>query len=122
MARKTYIIGNWKMHGTRASGQALANAIRSAAIRPNTEVVLCPPATLLSLVAPASFTPLGYDAGSVTTGVLTTPVVIAVAVALSSVLAGRSTVSDGFGILGLTSIGPIIAILIPLSRILPGAQ
>ncbi|HEX7122289.1 MAG TPA: DUF1538 domain-containing protein [Gemmatimonadaceae bacterium] len=67
---------------------------------------------LLSFVAPAAFAPLAYDAGSVTTGVLTAPVVIAVAVGLSSVLAGRSTVSDGFGILGLTSIGPIIAILI----------
>jgi Protein of unknown function (DUF1538) len=69
-------------------------------------------AILLSFVAPAEFVPLAYDAGSVTTGVLTAPVVIAVAVGLSSVLAGRSAVSDGFGVLGLASIGPIIAILI----------
>jgi hypothetical protein len=69
-------------------------------------------ALALSLIAPAEFVPLAYDAGSVTTGVLTAPVVIAVALGLSSVLAGRSTVSDGFGVLGLASIGPIIAILI----------
>jgi hypothetical protein len=69
-------------------------------------------ALVLSFVAPAEFVPLAYDAGSVTTGVLTAPVVIAVAVGLSSVLAGRSAVSDGFGVLGLASIGPIIAILI----------
>lgn len=69
-------------------------------------------AILLSFVAPPAFVALAYDAGSVTTGVLTAPVVIAVAVGLSSVLAGRSTVSDGFGILGLTSIGPIIVMLI----------
>jgi hypothetical protein len=69
-------------------------------------------ALALSFVAPAEFVPLAYDAGSVTTGVLTAPVVIAVAVGLSSVLAGRSAVSDGFGVLGLASIGPIIAILI----------
>jgi hypothetical protein len=69
-------------------------------------------AIILSLVAPEGFVPLAYDAGSVTTGVLTAPVVIAVAVGLSSVLAGRSAVSDGFGILGLASIGPIITILI----------
>ncbi|EAQ36010.1 putative membrane protein [Nitrobacter sp. Nb-311A] len=67
---------------------------------------------LLSFLAPAAFVPLAYDAGSVTTGVLTAPVIIAVAVGLSSVLAGRSAVSDGFGLLGLASIGPIIAILI----------
>ena len=30
---------------------------------------------------------------------------------MSSVLAGRSAVSDGFGIVGFASIGPIIAIL-----------
>lgn len=69
-------------------------------------------AILLSFLAPAAFVPLAYDAGSVTTGVLTAPVIIAVAVGLSSVLAGRSAVSDGFGLLGLASIGPIIAILI----------
>lgn len=69
-------------------------------------------ALALSLIAPAEFVPLAYDAGSVTTGVLTAPVVIAVALGLSSVLAGRFTVSDGFGVLGLASIGPIIAILI----------
>jgi hypothetical protein len=67
---------------------------------------------LLSFVAPAEFVPLAYDAGSVTTGVLTAPVVIALAVGLSSVLAGRSAVSDGFGLLGFASIGPIIGIMI----------
>src|SRR5690606_18911008 len=74
--------------------------------------VLLGGAILLSLVAPPEFVPLAYDAGSVTTGVLTAPVVIAVAVGLSSVLAGRSAVSDGFGVLGLASIGPIIAVLV----------
>lgn len=68
-------------------------------------------AILLSFIAPAELVPLAYDAGSVTTGVLTAPIVIAVAVGLSSVLAGRSAISDGFGVLGLASIGPIIAIL-----------
>lgn len=67
---------------------------------------------LLSFVAPPEFVPLAYDAGSVTTGVLTAPVVIALAIGLSSVLAGRSAVSDGFGLLGFASIGPIIAVMI----------
>ena len=66
----------------------------------------------LSFIAPAKFVPMAYDAGSVTTGVLTTPVVIAIAVGLTSVLAGRSAVSDGFGLLGFASIGAIIAIML----------
>lgn len=66
----------------------------------------------LSFFAPGAFVPLAYDAGSVTTGLLTAPVVIALAIGLSSVLAGRSAVADGFGLLGLASIGPIIAVMI----------
>jgi hypothetical protein len=66
----------------------------------------------LSLVAPAAFGPLAYDAGSVTTGVLSGPVMIALAIGLASVLAGRSALSDGFGLVGFGSIGPIIVILI----------
>ncbi len=67
---------------------------------------------ILSFFAPAEFVPLAYDSGSVTTGALTAPVVIALALGLSSVLAGRSAVSDGFGLLGFASIGPIIAVMI----------
>lgn len=67
---------------------------------------------LLSFLAPGELVPLAYDAGSVTTGVLTAPVVLALALGLSSVLAERSAVSDGFGVLGLASVGPIIAVLL----------
>jgi hypothetical protein len=65
-----------------------------------------------SFLTPTAFVALAYDAGSVTTGVLTAPVVIALAIGLSSVLAGRSAVSDGFGLLGFASIGPIIAVMV----------
>lgn len=67
---------------------------------------------VLSLVAPAAFTPLSYDAGSVTTGVLGGPVVLALALGVSSVLAGRTAVADGFGLLGMASVGPIIVLLL----------
>jgi hypothetical protein len=65
----------------------------------------------LTFLAPAMLTPLAYDAGSVTTGALTGPVVLAVALGVSSVIAGRSAVADAFGLLGVASIGPIIVIL-----------
>lgn len=69
-------------------------------------------ALILAWVAPATFVPLAFDSGSVTTGVLSAPVMISLAMGLSSVLAGRSAVSDGFGIMGFASIGPIFAILL----------
>ena len=67
---------------------------------------------ILSIFTPSQFVPLAFDSGSVTTGVLTTPIIIAMGIGLSSVLAGRSAISDGFGLLGLASIGPIIAVMI----------
>jgi hypothetical protein len=69
-------------------------------------------ALLLALLGPADFIPLAFDAGSVTTGVLSAPIITALAIGLSSVLAGRSAASDGFGLVGFASIGPIVAILI----------
>lgn len=66
----------------------------------------------LALLVPEDFRPLAFDSGAATTGVLTTPVVISLAVGLSTVLAGRNAVSDGFGILGLASIGAIVAVLV----------
>lgn len=69
-------------------------------------------ALVLSFLAPTDVVPLAFDAGSVTTGVLSGPVMIALAIGLSSVLAGRSAVSDGFGLLGFASVGSIIAILL----------
>ena len=67
---------------------------------------------VLSLLAPAGFMPLAYDAGSVATGVLGGPVVLALALGVSSVLSGRTAVADGFGLLGMASVGPIIVLLL----------
>ncbi len=67
---------------------------------------------VLSLFAPPSLLPLSYDAGSVTTGVLSGPVVLALALGVCSVLSGRTAVADGFGLLGMASIGPIIILLL----------
>ncbi|WEX12398.1 DUF1538 family protein [Chelativorans sp. AA-79] len=67
---------------------------------------------LLALAAPTMIVPLAFDAGSVTTGILSAPIIIALALGLSGVLADRSSVSDGFGLLGLASIGPVIIVLL----------
>ena len=67
---------------------------------------------VLSLLAPSALAPLAYDAGSVTTGVLSGPVVLALALGVSSVLAGRSSVADGFGLLGMASVVSIIILLL----------
>ena len=50
---------------------------------------------ILSFFAPAEFVPLAYDSGSVTTGALTAPVVISLALGFSSVLGGNITIRNG---------------------------
>lgn len=67
---------------------------------------------ILCVAAPPGFVPLAFDSGSVTTGVVTAPALLAVALGVSSVLVGRSASADGFGLLGLASAGPIVAILL----------
>jgi hypothetical protein len=67
---------------------------------------------VLAALTPPQFISLAFDGGSVTTGVLSAPIMMALAIGVSSVLAGRSSVADGFGLVGFASVGPILAVLI----------
>lgn len=67
---------------------------------------------ILSFFTPAEFVPVAFDAGGVTTGPMTVPVILALGIGFSSVLAGKSALSDGFGLIGLASIGPVIAVML----------
>jgi len=50
---KKIIVGNWKMHGDAAMAHTLAMDVADAAAKAPHEVVICPPALLLSQVATA---------------------------------------------------------------------
>ncbi len=67
---------------------------------------------ILSFFTPAQYIPVAFDAGGVTTGPMAVPIILSLGIGLSSVLSRRSAISDGFGLLGLASIGPIIAVMI----------
>ncbi len=51
--RRALVAGNWKMNSLRADGLALARDVASVAARPsgNVDLLICPPATLLTDVA-----------------------------------------------------------------------
>lgn len=54
--RRKLIVGNWKMHGQRADGVALARDLSARAAgsaMPPCDLLVCPPATLISLVGEA---------------------------------------------------------------------
>ena len=53
MPHRPYIVGNWKMNGTRASFAEARAIDRGAARNPGVQVGIAPPATLLALMAEA---------------------------------------------------------------------
>ncbi|SHH21062.1 DUF1538 domain-containing protein [Virgibacillus chiguensis] len=67
---------------------------------------------ILAAFTPSSFVPISFDAGGVTTGPLTVPFIMALGVGVASVLRGRSASQDGFGLIALASLGPILSVLI----------
>ncbi|NSW85099.1 MAG: DUF1538 domain-containing protein [Syntrophobacteraceae bacterium] len=67
---------------------------------------------ILSFFTHPDFVPIAFDAGGVTTGPVTVPFILALGVGTASVLGGRSSITDGFGLVGLASIGPVIGVMI----------
>ena len=67
---------------------------------------------LIAAFTPPRFVPVSFDAGGVTTGPLTVPFVIALGVGVASVMGGKSARTDGFGLVALASIGPLLAVLL----------
>lgn len=67
---------------------------------------------LVAAFTPPHFVPISFDAGGVTTGPLTVPFIIALGVGVASVMGGKSATTDGFGLVALASIGPLLAVLL----------
>lgn len=67
---------------------------------------------LVSLFVPKEFLAVAFDSGGVTTGPMTVPFIMAVGVGLASVRNDKNAASDSFGLVAISSIGPILAVLI----------
>ena len=67
---------------------------------------------ILAFFIPREFIPISFDAGGVTTGPMTVPFILALGIGVASVLSRKKSSTDGFGIVALASIGPIIAVMI----------
>lgn len=67
---------------------------------------------IISCFVPAGFLPVAFDSGGVTTGPITVPFIMAMGVGLSSVRGDKNASSDSFGLVALSSIGPVLAVLI----------
>ncbi|MBE6745532.1 MAG: DUF1538 domain-containing protein [Ruminococcaceae bacterium] len=58
------------------------------------------------------FLAVAFDSGGVTTGPITVPFILALGMGVSTVLSGKNSEEDSFGLCALCSIGPILAVLI----------
>jgi hypothetical protein len=67
---------------------------------------------LTTLIAPEWIIGIAYDSGGVTTSTITVPLVTALGVGLASGIRGRNPLTDGFGMIAICSLLPIIAVMI----------
>ena len=65
-----------------------------------------------SFFVPKDFLAVAYDSGGVTTGPITVPFIMALGVGLSAVRSDKNSTSDSFGLVALSSVGPILAVML----------
>ncbi|MHC5063801.1 MAG: DUF1538 domain-containing protein [Planctomycetota bacterium] len=64
-----------------------------------------------TMFAPKEIVPLAYDSGGVTTSTVTVPLVAALGLGLAGSVPGRSALIDGFGLIALASLFPMISVM-----------
>ena len=66
---------------------------------------------LMTIFAPREIVGLAYDSGGVTTSTVTVPLVTALGVGLARTIQGRNPLTDGFGLIALASLTPMIFVM-----------
>jgi hypothetical protein len=67
---------------------------------------------VMTLFAPKEIVGLAYDLGGVTTSTVTVPLVTALGVGLARTIRGRDPLTDGFGLIALASLTPMIFVML----------
>lgn len=65
----------------------------------------------MTVLAPREIVGIAYDSGGVTTSTITVPLLTAIGVGLSLAIKGRNPMIDGFGLIALASLTPMIFVL-----------
>lgn len=65
---------------------------------------------LATVFVPEEFLALAFDGSGATTGDVSVPFILALGLGVSSTLSRRKTNDDSFGIIGIASVGPVLAI------------
>lgn len=67
---------------------------------------------IISRFVPQDYLTVAFDSGGVTTGPMTVPFIMAFGIGIASIRSDRETANDTFGLVALSSIGPILAVLL----------
>ncbi|TLM82979.1 DUF1538 domain-containing protein [Pseudarthrobacter sp. NamE2] len=67
-------------------------------------------ALTFTFVAPAEIIGLAYDAGGVTTNIVSVPLIAAIGLGLANSIRGRSLLADGFGLVALCVMVPMVGV------------
>jgi len=109
-------IQSWPLRIAVAIGVALSIALGAFRIVTGTPLHLYMMVGYVIVViqtffAPKEIIPLAYDSGGVTTSTVTVPLVTALGLGLASTVPGRSPLMDGFGLIALASLFPMITVM-----------
>ncbi len=109
-------IGPWGLRLAVAAGVAISLAVGSFRIVTGTPLYLYMIAGYFLVIvqtffAPKLIVPLAYDSGGVTTSTVTVPLVAALGLGLASTVPDRSPLLDGFGLIALASLFPMITVM-----------
>jgi len=79
---------------------------------------------LVVIFVPEEFVALAFDGSGATTGDISVPFILALGIGISSTMSRRKTNEDTFGIIGIASVGPILAVFLYgiLLRIVYGGE
>lgn len=75
-------------------------------------IVLYTALLVISMFVPKDFLAVAFDSGGVTTGPITVPFIMAMGVGMASVRGDKNAANDSFGLVALSSVGPVLAVLI----------
>ena len=67
---------------------------------------------ILAFFVPRDFLSIAFDSGGVTTGPMTVPFIMSFGVGIAAIRSDKHAADDCFGLVALSSIGPILAVLI----------
>ncbi len=109
-------VSAWGLRIAVAIGVALSLAVGTWRIVTGTPLYIYMIAGYIIVIfqtmrAPRMIIPLAYDSGGVTTSTVTVPLVAALGLGLASSVPGRSPLIDGFGLIALASLFPMITVM-----------